>query len=196
MTDSQASTVLWRRLLYMLTPQLDIYENLRKVVQGKKVLEVGFGTGFGTLQYAALAEYVDAIELDAAAVSFARRIIPLRNVRWLHDDFTNPSHTYRGYDLVVMIEVLEHIEATAKALKNVYAALAPGAACIITAPNSLRYRKRAEALNVREWTPGEFKAGLSTYFPKVWLLDATLSPMVTDGESRETPIIAGAHRVR
>ena len=143
-----------------------------------------------------MAEYVDAVELDEAAVAFARRIMPLRNVRWIHDDICNPSRTFRGYDLVVMVEVIEHIQAKDKALTNLHHAIRPGGSAIITAPNSLRGRKRAEALNVMEWTPGQFAADLRQYFQAVWLLDATLSPMTADLQYSTTPIIAGVHRGR
>ena len=63
-----AGAVLFRRLPYMLSPQLDIYERLGPLVTEKRVLEIGFGTGLGTLQYVAAASMVDAIEIDPAAV--------------------------------------------------------------------------------------------------------------------------------
>ena len=157
MNDFEASAVIWRRLIYMLTPQMDIYENLRKVVEGKRVLEIGFGTGIGVLQYAAWTEYVDAVEVDQAAVAFARKVLPLRNVRWIHDDISNPTRNYRGYDLVVMIEVLEHIFHRKKTIAILKRALRPGGHGIITVPNSLRYRRRREGGNLSEWTPEEIK---------------------------------------
>ena len=174
--NNDASSVLWRRLLYMLTPQLDLYENIGAICQGKRVLEIGFGTGIGILQYANQAEYIDAVEIDEAAVEFARKVFPLRNVRWLHDDFIDSSHNFKGYDLVVMIEVLEHVANFDKAMAQIGRALASGGRALLTVPNSLRYRRRREALNVREWTPKEFVDTLSGVWPKVWLLDASLTP--------------------
>jgi SAM-dependent methyltransferase len=183
----------------MLTPQMDLYENVGQICEGKRVLEIGFGTGFGVLQYAGKAEYVDAVEIDQAAVEFARKVFPLRNVRWLHDDFCNPTHNFKGYDLVLMIEVLEHLDAFDKVMGLVGRAMnRPGGAAIFTVPNSLRHRRRREALNVREWTPGEFLDALRQIFPSVWLLDASLGPWVTGDERthRETPIVAGVRHGR
>lgn len=193
--NNDASSVLWRRLLYMLTPQLDIYEGLRRVVGGKKVLEVGFGTGIGVMQYAAFAEYVDAVELDQAAVEFARRCLPVANARWLHDDITKPTRNYRGYDFVVCIEVLEHVSALDAALRNIANSLAIGGAGILTVPNSLRYRRRSEALNVTEWEPAGFLALLKEHFAHVRLLDSTLFA-TNDLQHRESPIVVGVHRGR
>ena len=64
-------SILFRRLRYMLSPQLDLYRSIGQEYLGD-VLEVGFGTGFGTLQLAHNANKVLAIEIDQAAVEFAK----------------------------------------------------------------------------------------------------------------------------
>lgn len=195
MNDFNATAVLWRRLMYMLTPQLDIYENVRKVVEGHRVLEIGFGTGLGILQYAPFAEYVDAVEIDTSAVSFARRVLPIRNVRWMVDDISNPTRNYRGYDIFVMIEVLEHINNRKKSIGIIRNALRRGGSGIITVPNSLRYRRRVEAGNMIEWTPTEIVEELGEYFERVVLLDSRLM-VREDTDHRESPIILGVTRGR
>lgn len=191
---NDADAILWRRLLYFLTPQLDIYESLYLAADGQRVLEVGFGTGVGVLQYCRVAKSVDAIEISPGAVSFARRMFPVHNVQWLEDDFVNPAQPYRGYDLVVMIEVLEHISAFDKAIFQLHAALTADGVAILTVPNSLRYRRRPEALNVQEWTPVQFVAALHDRgFNHVWLLDADLH-MRVDVDHRESPLIVLVRR--
>ncbi len=193
MDDSNATAVIWRRLTYMLSPQLDVYESLRKIVHGKRVLEIGFCTGLGVLQYHAFAEYVDAVEIDPVAVSFVRKTLPLRNVRWICDDISNPSRNYRGYDMLVMIEVLEHIVNQDRALQILRNSLVRGGSGIITAPNSKRYRRRQESLNVREYTAMSLRDKLKRVFERVVLLDATLMPD-DDLETRASPLIAGVQR--
>lgn len=191
--DSEATAVIWRRWMYALTPQLDIYESLRKVVRRKTILEVGFGTGIGILQYQYLAEYIDAVEIDKSAVQFARRMMPLRSVRWICDDITNPTRRYKGYDMVVMIEVLEHLNKPAKALRIIRNALGIPGYALITVPNKNRYRKREESLNNLEWTPSEIMKFIGEYFDKVWLLDSDFI-VQENMDTRESPIIVGASR--
>ena len=193
--DSMASAVIWRRLVYMLTPQIDLYENVPRMVQGRRVLEVGFGTGIGCLQYAHAAEYIDAVEIDPAAVAFARRMLPLRNVRWLLDDVVNPTRTYRAYDVFLAIEVLEHVVDRGAALRTLRGALAPGGWGLVTVPNSLRYRRRTEALNAEEWTPDGALAMLGEVFQSAILLDARLMPQA-DQQHRESPIVVAVQRGR
>jgi len=189
MNENNATAVLWRRLPYMLSPQMDIYERLPKVIGSGgvgHVLEIGFGTGIGVLQYSNTVDWVDAIEIDRAAIRFAQKCFPLPNVRWLQDDILSPGEDLTHYGFVVMIEVLEHIQETDRAL-NALALLADRA--LITVPNSLRYRQKAEQLNEQEWIPGTFADTLKRYFDKVKLLDYELNE-TADLESRETPIIA------
>ena len=78
--------VMYRRLGYMLTPQLTIYQNLSKYTKGKSVLEIGFGTGFGVLQYAHEADRVLGIEIEKDLVDFANWVMPLKNVDWIEGD--------------------------------------------------------------------------------------------------------------
>ena len=118
MTES-AHDVLWRRLRYMLSPQWDIYQSLRERFDNRTVLEVGFGTGAGVLQYASKVHSVDAIELDQGAVDFAQKAFPIKNVEWIHSDICDYNTTTR-YGFMVCIETLEHIPTDREAMENMH----------------------------------------------------------------------------
>ena len=184
-----AGAVLFRRLPYMLSPQLDIYERLDWIVENKSVLEVGFGTGLGVMQYVKHANFVQAIEIDPAAVKFAKRCFPLKDVSWQLGDVTDWDAGGLKYDVIVMVEVLEHVFDYKKALGNVRGFLRPGGQALITVPNNRRYRKKEESLNEQEWDPAGFKSDLMDYFDKVQLLNFNLDPLM-DVNTRETPVVA------
>jgi 2-polyprenyl-3-methyl-5-hydroxy-6-metoxy-1,4-benzoquinol methylase len=178
---NDASSVLFRRLPYMLSPQLDIYENLPPFIRGKnRVLEVGFGTGAGVLQYARAANHVTAIEVDPAAVRFAQQCFPLENVRWQEADIVADDLTqtiYGDFDFVVMIEVLEHIEFVNLALVNVRTLLAPGSHALIAVPNKLRDRRKKDDPDpwiIHEWDAVEFHGILLDLFDDVRFLSFEL----------------------
>jgi 2-polyprenyl-3-methyl-5-hydroxy-6-metoxy-1,4-benzoquinol methylase len=190
--DETMTTILWRRLRYMLTPQFDLYKNIaRNLAPEMEILDVGFGTGFGTVQLAAYVLGVDAIEPDADAVKFAKQCLDVRYIQWRQADIT----TFTGsphYDAVVMVETLEHIEDWRKALENIHGLLKPGGCLYMTARNRHADLRRND-LHEREWTAKELKNALAEYFLDVNLFDYTLANEV-DETTRITPLIAVARK--
>ena len=187
--NNDAHDVLWRRLKYSLTPQQDIYRSLREKLVGASVLEVGFGTGAGVLQYAMAAERVDAIEIDPGAVHFAQEMFPLSNVRWVEADITS-FYSANPYDYVVMIETLEHVKDYRTALTAIHAMLKDGGSLIMSARNAQADLRRWKDLHEREWTGTELLDNLMQFFgPRVYLYDYSLQDNL-DRYTRTTPLIA------
>ena len=179
-------SVMWRRIGYMLTPQLQIYKNLAKLLENKVVLEVGFGAGFGTLQYAHVADRVTGIEIDRDAVEFAQWAMPLPNVEWEVGDIC--KETLGFYDAIVMIEVIEHIPRWQEALQRISDRMLPDATLIISTPNANGTFIKND-LHGDEWTAQEFYERLSNYFSEVTLHDFSLdNPQELD--TRITPLVA------
>jgi 2-polyprenyl-3-methyl-5-hydroxy-6-metoxy-1,4-benzoquinol methylase len=189
--DEAMTSILWRRLRYMLTPQFDLYKNIAPHLKNKYVVEVGFGTGFGTVQLAQNAVSVTAIEPDADAVSFARQVLPLTNVSWIQADITEyaPRNLYQA---VVMVETLEHIADWRKALSNIHGLLNLGGCLYMTARNRNADLRRNE-LHEREWTGQELTNALGEFFLEVKLYDYTLTNELT-ADTHITPLIAVARK--
>ncbi len=183
--------VLWRRLGYMLSPQLDLYKGLAPHLMDKEVLEIGFGTGFGTLQYACAAELVTAIETDESAVKFATENLPLANVAWLKSDILKLWMPQR-FDAVVMVEVLEHIQDWSTALENAYAYLKPSGVFYMTARNANADLRRND-LHEREVTAKDLMYMLMQYFESVRLFDYRLKEELGT-DTHVTPLIAVARK--
>jgi 2-polyprenyl-3-methyl-5-hydroxy-6-metoxy-1,4-benzoquinol methylase len=189
--DESMTGILWRRLRYMLTPQFDLYKNIAQHMHGKDVLEVGFGTGFGTVQLAQYAGFISAIEPDADAVKFAKQVLPIKNVLWLQRDITKiPTKPF--FDAVVMVETLEHIANWKKALSNIHKALKPYGSLYMTARNRNADLRRND-LHEREWSGQELANALGEFFLDVKLYDYTLTNELT-ADTHTTPLIAVARK--
>jgi len=189
--ENGATAVVWRRMGYMLTPQLDIYMHLADRLANKRVLEVGFGTGSGVLQYASKANGVTAIEMDKSAVDFARKVFPISGIDWKYGDITNYD-TPERYEAVVMVEVLEHIPNWEVALQRVHDLLLPGG-CLYLSYRNANADLRKNDLHEREWSPEQATESLGRFFDSVWLYDYTLTK-VQNTDTRMTPIVVVARK--
>jgi hypothetical protein len=161
----------------------------------KQIVEIGSGTG-PFAEYASVdsERMIDCFEEDDFARNKAMEIRPRQNVNYYK---TYEGHLASNYDLLVSVEVIEHV-ANLKGFLEFCSKLAPRA--IFTTPNRNVVRDTGNTgppnypPHVREFTPGEiywilklfYKTVYLFYMPDVnipWLVPMTI---VTPG----TPIIA------
>lgn len=146
--------IIWNRLKYVLSPQFDVYEQVARIVRGK-VLDIGFGTGFGTHLLIQNAKEVHGHETDQGAVDFARKVFPLKNLYFNYGDILKQDDE-TVYDWVLMIDVLEHIEKDRQALNQVKKLLSKDGSFIMSTPNRLSRYRKAET-HMREYSPKELE---------------------------------------
>lgn len=102
-----------------------------KLPQDARILEIGCGTGHNIAMLQRFGR-VDAIEIDGAARAIASRRLghavsdaPLPDLPGIAD---------RQYDLVAILDVLEHVEGDCAALRSIARKLKPGGRILITVP--------------------------------------------------------------
>ncbi len=139
------------------------------LVEGKRVLDAGCGTGYGSelLASQGAAEVVgvdvDADVIDAASKSDSRRAtFAVADLRELPADLGE-------FDVVVCFEVLEHIGEPEAALDRLAAALRPGGVLAVSSPNRDVYPP-GNPFHEHEFTPEELAEALSRRFPHVKLV--------------------------
>jgi 2-polyprenyl-3-methyl-5-hydroxy-6-metoxy-1,4-benzoquinol methylase len=185
---------MYRRLQYFLSPQLDIYQYVVPHLHVKdKVLDIGCGTGFGTLQLTRESAYVTGVDIDQDAIRFANKCLPGVEFEWA--DITRPiTHIGRDYDVVLMIEVLEHVEEWQLALRNAIEVMRNDGRLIISARNT-NADLRKNDLHEREWSAEQFDGALRKFFESVILFDYKLKH-VQEISTRQTPLVAIARKPR
>jgi SAM-dependent methyltransferase len=98
-----------------------------------EILDLGCGSGNNGEMLSRFGQ-VDGVEPEEFALGMARERGKYRNLRLgalTVDSLDLPSN---HYDLVVMTDVLEHIERDREALKEVYSLLKPGGKLVLTVP--------------------------------------------------------------
>jgi 2-polyprenyl-3-methyl-5-hydroxy-6-metoxy-1,4-benzoquinol methylase len=113
---------------------------------GKRVLD--FGCGIGTMSRLLLAtgaQRVDAIETDPGARAAVQRELGIQvapNIDELRRQTPPPT-----YDLVTMIEVVEHVRSPVETLSAIRSLVKPGGALIVETPDAESLKARLARSN-------------------------------------------------
>jgi SAM-dependent methyltransferase len=109
----------------------DLIERRIQLPPRPRILEIGCGTGHNVLMLKRFGE-VDAIEIDEAARELASERLgkpvgaaPLPELTGVEDG---------KYDLIAILDVLEHVEADEEALASMARKLKPGGRILVTVP--------------------------------------------------------------
>jgi ubiquinone biosynthesis O-methyltransferase len=158
----------------LLNEHLARYAFAARLARGKRVLDIGCGTGYGSAELARAALSVTAIDVAPEALDWARCNFQAPNLRFEQASAAALPHPGAAFDLVVAFEVIEHLEDWRAFLLEARRVLAPNGQFIVSTPNRLSYAEtRAIAgpnpFHVHEFDCAEFRAELAAVFPHISL---------------------------
>ena len=152
---------------------------------GAQVLDFGCGTGYGAAALAGVAEAVTALDIDPAAIQWARDAH--RNPR-LH--FEQRSDLGRGlpahsFDLVTCFEMIEHVDHDTQiaTMRSIASLLKRDGKLVISTPNPRVTPHYGEnPYHLREMNEDEFLELLRPFFGHVLMLRQWVCPSVMIGD--------------
>ncbi|HYO80168.1 MAG TPA: methyltransferase domain-containing protein [Bryobacteraceae bacterium] len=157
------------------------YAFAARLAAGKRVLDAGCGTGYGSAELASQALHVTGIDVAAEAVGHAySNYDGSQNLRFIQASVTSLPFDSAAFDLVVSFEVIEHLQNWPDLIREAARVLSPHGLFVLSTPNRVFYERTRgpqgpNPYHHHEFEYGEFRDALRGHFAHVdiWLEDHT-----------------------
>lgn len=159
------------------------YQYALESAEGKTILDVGCGAGYGTAMLANVAQIAFGCDISYSAIQFAAQEYSKNNLHFSQMDCQQLGFPASKFDLVISFEMIEHILGQKQLLAEIKRVLKPDGTLIISTPektkyNELHYMAKPNEYHVKELSDSEFHELLRSYFSHVQILWQTVDPLV------------------
>ena len=150
------------------------YMAAKPLMKNKVVLDIASGSGYGTKMLAETAKYVYGVDVNEAAIQYARKNYSEKNIEYLIGDGESIPLEDNSVDVVITFETIEHIKNYKKFLMEIERVLKPDGLAIVSTPNDLEFAE-GNHFHLHEFKYNElilllkkhFK-NIDTYFQSTW----------------------------
>lgn len=150
-----------------------VYEHLHRyavacaLAEGRRVLDIACGEGYGASLLARPAATVIGVDRDETAIAHARAAYRKENLEFIAGTCAKIPCPDASVDLVVSFETIEHLDDHDGFLAEIRRVLAPSGVLVISSPNKAEYEAATGATNEyhrRELSHEEFRRLLERAF--------------------------------
>lgn len=174
------------------------YRFASTLAAGKRVLDAGCGSGYGTYTMARCAAQAVGFDVSGEAIAYAREHYG-DDVQFVVGSATEFPASDRSFDLITAFEVIEHLTDWSTMLKEAARVVTDDGLFLVSTPNKSYYAetRRDEGPNpfhVHEFEYEEFQAALNAVFPHVRLLAQNHTTAITlagDQPAEQTEVAFG-----
>ena len=143
------------------------YEFAEKYAAGKKIADIGCGTGYGTAHLAKHAAYALGVDYSGATLEQSRKEYEnIKNLEFLECKVPPITIEDESFDVVTAFQFIEHISNPVDFIKEVYRILKPGGFFLCTTVNGEMSLAR-NPFHVFEYTFETMEADFKKVFSKV-----------------------------
>lgn len=174
------------------------YEHLNRYlfaaefVKGKKVLDLGCGSGYGSkILDEAGAEKVVGVDVSKETIKYAKSKYRSRHLTYKLGNATDLIFKNDSFDMVVCFELLEHVSNDNKLIKEIKRVTSKKGLCLISTPNKFTY-PTGNKFHKREYFPNEFETLLKKHFVNVklsyqyfWLANSIIDAITQEDKGKQ-----------
>jgi ubiquinone/menaquinone biosynthesis C-methylase UbiE len=149
------------------------YAIVDKYIEGKIVLDIASGEGYGSNLMSEKATFVYGVDIDTTAVQAAKLKYKKENLDFLTGSAIEIPVKDSSIDVVVSFETIEHHDKHCEMMAEIKRVLKPNGILIISTPDKFYYsdkRKFNNPFHIKELYKNEFKSLISNYFSNKQLL--------------------------
>lgn len=162
---------------------LKLYHFASQFVSGKKVLDVGCGTGYGSSHLAESASSVTGIDLSRQAIRFARARYRKPNLHFLRMNAELLNFPDRTFDFVLSTENFEHLTNQEANLREMARVLSDDGVLLLATPNHEMFIGVENAHHTHELIYSELLAMISRFFAEWRIAENLLEPFTAQGQA-------------
>ena len=157
---------------YWFRRHLAVYEWIARQVEGREVVDMACGEGYGTGVLAERAARVTGVDANPEAFEHARLKYGgprTRFVRDLVESYAEPCQA------VVFLQTIEHVQEPERVLEHFRSMLEPGGVAFVSTPNLLTLapegaEKSDNPWHIKEYRAHEFRTMCASVFDRVDIL--------------------------
>jgi glycosyltransferase involved in cell wall biosynthesis/ubiquinone/menaquinone biosynthesis C-methylase UbiE len=141
-----------------------------EIAEGKIVLDIASGEGYGSAMLARKAKYVTGVDISIDAVDHARERYKKENLDFKVGSCVDIPLPDESADLVVSFETIEHHDQHEKMMQEIKRVLRPAGILLISSPDKYNYSVEpgySNPYHVKELYQHEFKQLLGNYFKNI-----------------------------
>jgi ubiquinone/menaquinone biosynthesis C-methylase UbiE len=169
------------------------YQYAAQFVAGKRVLDFGCGSGYGTALIAEHCFSAVGIDISEEALRYARDHFSAHGLSFSHiaqiEDAALPFEA-ESFDVVLSFQVIEHIQAVDLYLSEIRRVLKPGGLIILSTPDRasrlFSFQKPWNVWHIKEYSAPQLQILLEKFFTGVDVLQMGGKPEMIDLELHRT----------
>lgn len=161
--------------------QLKVYQFASQFCAGRRVLDVGCGTGYGTAYLANSAQSAIGVDISSQAIRYARKHYGNSNLRFERMNAESLTFADGSFDFVISTENFEHLSDQKANLRHMSRVLTDQGMLLLATPNPEMFIGTTNPYHTHELAYEELRQTIHESFSDCVISENLLTPATEEG---------------